>query len=142
MSISPVTCNNYNDVLRFFMTVQENGSRGEKLGGFEISIFNHDAGDKNKIAHISFDENKYKLNRIDGNHRLSAADDVTDNFKIPFCAIFCRNGDEEYQCSRAIFHNINAKQIPLNRPIEAIISIRMSSSSSVRILFLSFMSSI
>ena len=87
---------------------------GFALGDFDISIFNHDAGDKNKIAHISFDESKYKLNRIDGNHRLSAADKVVQEFKIPFCIIFCRNAAEENQYSRAIFHNINAKQIPLN----------------------------
>jgi hypothetical protein len=114
LSVSLATGNNYNEVDRFFTTVQQNGSWREKLGDFEISIFNHDAGDRNKIAHISFDELKYKLNRIDGNHRLSASDEVRKEFKIPFCIIFCRNNDEEDQYSRAIFHNVNAKQIPLN----------------------------
>ena len=114
LSVSLATGNNYDEVNRFFTTVQRNGSWREKLGDFEISIFNHDAGDKNKIAHISFDELKYKLNRIDGNHRLSASDEVTKEFKVPFCIIFCRSADEENQYSRAIFHNINAKQIPLN----------------------------
>ena len=33
---------------------------------------------------------------------------------IPFCLIICQNPDEENRYSRAIFHNINAKQIPLN----------------------------
>ena len=48
-----------------------------------------------------------------GNHRLSAADEVTSSFKVPFCLVLCRNTDEESQYSRAIFHNINSKQIPL-----------------------------
>lgn len=114
LSISLTTGDNFDEVDKFFSTVRENGPWREKLGDFDISIFNHNAGDRNKIAHISFEESKYKLNRIDGNHRLSAADEVKKEFKVPFCLIFCRNADEENQYSRAIFHNINAKQIPLN----------------------------
>lgn len=66
------------------------------------------------IAHIKFDEKAIKLTRIDGNHRLSAADEVTEDFVIPFCLLMFRNPQENEQYSRAIFHNINAKQIPLN----------------------------
>lgn len=66
------------------------------------------------IAHIKFDEKTIKLTRIDGNHRLSAADAVTEDFVVPFCLLMFRNPQENEQYSRAIFHNINAKQIPLN----------------------------
>lgn len=114
LSVSLLSDDNYSDVEVFFETVRTFGTWKQSLGKINISIFNHDSGDKNRIAHISFDESLLKLNRIDGNHRLSAVDEVTDNFKIPFCLVLCRNPTEENQYSRAIFHNINAKQIPLN----------------------------
>lgn len=66
------------------------------------------------LAHIKFDETICELIRIDGNHRLSAACDVTDDFTLPFCLLLFRNPKENEQFTRAIFHNINAKQIPLN----------------------------
>lgn len=65
------------------------------------------------IAHIKFDEKKQKLLRIDGNHRLSAANETYSDFKVPYCLLLFRNPQETQQYSRAIFHNINAKQIPL-----------------------------
>ena len=65
------------------------------------------------IAHIKFDEKEHVLTRIDGNHRLSAADEVTGDFDTPFCLLLFRTPQENEQFSRAIFHNINAKQIPL-----------------------------
>lgn len=65
------------------------------------------------IAHIKFDEDDHILTRIDGNHRLSAADEVKSDFDIPFCLLLFRTPQENEQFSRAIFHNINAKQIPL-----------------------------
>ncbi len=70
--------------------------------------------DRINIGHIKFDEKTIKLTRIDGNHRLSAADEVTTDFVIPFCLLMFRNPKENEQYSRAIFHNINAKQIPLS----------------------------
>lgn len=66
------------------------------------------------LAHIKFDETTCDLIRIDGNHRLSAACDVMENFALPFCLLLFRNPKENEQFTRAIFHNINAKQIPLN----------------------------
>jgi len=65
------------------------------------------------IAHIKFDEKEHVITRIDGNHRLSAADEVTDDFDTPFCLLLFQTAQENEQFSRAIFHNINAKQIPL-----------------------------
>lgn len=69
--------------------------------------------DRLYLAHIKFDERTHELIRIDGNHRLSAAEDVTTDFTLPFCLLLFRNPKENDQFSRAIFHNINAKQIPL-----------------------------
>ncbi len=113
LSVSLLTKNNHSEISDFFSAVIGKKEWNKRLGNINISIFNHDAGDKNRIAHITFDETKIKLNRIDGNHRLSAANDVIGDFKVPFCLILCQNPDEENRYSRAIFHNINAKQRPL-----------------------------
>lgn len=114
LSVSLLTGNNYSEVSEFFSAVMGKKEWNKKLGDINISIFNHDAGDKNRVAHITFDETKTKLNRIDGNHRLSASNEVVSDFKVPFCLILCQNPDDENRYSRAIFHNINAKQIPLD----------------------------
>ena len=114
LSVSLLTDNNHTEVSEFLNAVLGKKEWNKKLGEINISIFNHDAGDKNRVAHIAFDETKIKLNRIDGNHRLSAANEVVGNFKVPFCLILCQNPDDENRYSRAIFHNINAKQIPLD----------------------------
>jgi hypothetical protein len=66
-----------------------------------------------KVAQFDFDENDIKLSRIDGNHRLSAAAYLTNDILIPFCLIVFSNAEEAKNNSRAIFHNINSKQIPL-----------------------------
>lgn len=65
------------------------------------------------IAHIRFRETEHEIIRIDGNHRLSASEEVEADFDVPFCLLLFRNPYENEQFSRAIFHNINAKQIPL-----------------------------
>lgn len=114
LSVSLLTGNNHSEVSDFLSAVIGKKEWNKKLGDINISIFNHDAGDKNRVAHITFDETKTKLNRIDGNHRLSAASEVVGDFKVPFCLILCQNPDDENRYSRAIFHNINAKQIPLD----------------------------
>lgn len=66
-----------------------------------------------KVAQITFDENDIRLSRIDGNHRLSAASYLASDILIPFCLIIFPNEEEAINNSRAIFHNINSKQIPL-----------------------------
>ena len=55
-----------------------------------------------------------KLRADYGNHRLSAAASVGEDFAVPFCLLLFQNPEENGQYSRAIFHNINAKQVPLN----------------------------
>lgn len=127
LSVSLLSANNFEEVNKFFETVQKHGSWNERLGNMNISIFNHASGDKNRIAHITFDENSLQLNRIDGNHRLNASDSVLRQIRIPFCLILCRNPDEEAQYSRAIFHNINAKQVPLK--LEQNLKVILGSSS-------------
>lgn len=114
LSVSALSGNNFSEVRDFFVAVSSKSEWNKKLGDIHISIYNHPAGDKNRIAHITIDETTMKLNRIDGNHRLSAANEVISDFKVPFCLIICQTPDEENRYSRAIFHNINAKQIPLN----------------------------
>lgn len=58
---------------------------------------------------------KHRFSRIDGNHRLSATPEDTKFRKhnTPFCLLFFRNSKEEARFSRALFHNINYKQVPL-----------------------------
>lgn len=55
------------------------------------------------------------LFRIDGNHRLSAADQEAEfrDIVAPFCVILFGNGAEDKRNSKTIFHNINSKTIPL-----------------------------
>ena len=66
-----------------------------------------------KVAQFEFTTDEVKLSRIDGNHRLSAAEYLTNDILIPFCLIVFPNEEEAKNNSRAIFHNINSKQIPL-----------------------------
>lgn len=66
-----------------------------------------------KVAQLAFDENDVRLSRIDGNHRLSAAEYLLNDILIPFCIIIFSDEEEAKNNSRAIFHNINSKQIPL-----------------------------
>ena len=80
---------------------------------FPEIILSTNLTDRINIAHISFDESKVEITRIDGNHRLSAANEVSTDFDIPFCLLLFRNPKENDQYSRALFHIINAKQIPL-----------------------------
>ena len=114
LSLNLLTEKNYDDVQSFITSVQVGSKWNQKLGVYNISVYKHGKTQRNKIATITFDESEIKLCRIDGNHRLSAADNVDEDFPIPFCVIFFRSFEETEQYSRAIFHNINAKQIPLN----------------------------
>lgn len=53
--------------------------------------------------------------RIDGNHRLSAvnANSSYASKRIPYCLLLFRDDIETDKFCRALFYNINAKQIPL-----------------------------
>lgn len=109
----------------FHGKLQEGKTWNKKIGEFSFNISQNRTKnilnqysplphiDRINIAHISFDESKVEITRIDGNHRLSAANEVSTDFDIPFCLLLFRNPKENDQYSRALFHIINAKQIPL-----------------------------
>jgi hypothetical protein len=64
---------------------------------------------------ISDQDGRKILSRIDGNHRLSATpfDPKFSGYNVPYCVILFRDDVEAKRYSRALFHNINYKQIPL-----------------------------
>ena len=114
------------DELDLFHTSLQSGQTWNKsIGNFQFNISRHASKnilnqydrlprvERIYLAHIKFDETVCELTRIDGNHRLSAADEVETDFTLPFCLLLFRNPSESDQFTRAIFHNINAKQIPL-----------------------------
>lgn len=115
------------DKIDLFHSELRSGQTWNKsIGGFQISISQNVTKnvvnafdpsprlDRINIAHLKFDEKEHRITRIDGNHRLSAAASVREDFAVPFCLLLFQNPEENGQYSRAIFHNINAKQVPLN----------------------------
>lgn len=60
-------------------------------------------------------EKSRPFSRIDGNHRISAAPEKSEfkNINTPFSIILFRNQKEKSEYSKVIFHNINAKSIPI-----------------------------
>ena len=114
LSLNLVTDKNYEEVQTFINSIQVGSKWNRSIGAYNISIYKHGVFTRNKIATVTFDESEIRLCRIDGNHRLSAANDVSQDFPVPFCILFFRTEEENNQYSRAIFYNINAKQIPLN----------------------------
>ena len=114
------------DTLELFHSSLQSGQTWNKsIGNFQFKISRHASKnilnqydklprvERIYLAHIKFEESNCELIRIDGNHRLSAADKVAADFILPFCLLLFRNPSENDQFTRAIFHNINAKQIPL-----------------------------
>lgn len=57
----------------------------------------------------------HKFLRIDGNHRLSAVNETSSfaSKRIPYCLLLFRDSEETDKFCRALFYNINTKQIPL-----------------------------
>ncbi len=115
------------DVLsQFHAELQAGKTWNKSIGDFEFSISQNRTKnilgaysplpriDRINIAHLKFEETKHKLSRIDGNHRLNAADEVEQDFQTPFCLLIFQNPEEKDRYSRALFYNINAKQVPLN----------------------------
>lgn len=115
----------FDELNLFHESLQSGQSWNKSIGDFQFNISQHKSknftnqydqlprAERVYLAHIRFDESVCELMRIDGNHRLSAADEVTTDFTLPFCLLLFRNPSENDQFTRAIFHNINAKQIPL-----------------------------
>ena len=56
-----------------------------------------------------------RLQRIDGNHRLSATmSDTVRRYRVPFCIVLFGDVDQAKGFSRAVFHTINFKQRPMD----------------------------
>jgi len=70
-----------------------------------------------QVATVEFDASQPPIfSRIDGNHRLAATKSTDTQVRertTPFCIVFCRNSIEFRRFSRALFHNINYKQVQL-----------------------------
>lgn len=77
-----------------------------------------------QLAYLDIPENELaraeglRLFRIDGNHRLSAAKDLkpgetTYTLPTPFCIVLHDDPTQAQRFEKVVFHNINAKQIPL-----------------------------
>lgn len=72
--------------------------------------------DNVQTVYMDFDIAKTaKFLRIDGNHRLSAVNENSTykDATIPFCLLLFNGVNETDKFCRALFHNINTKQIPL-----------------------------
>ena len=127
LSLSLTDGEKYLDLVDSFHNALQSGKTWNKsVGGINFSISQNVTKneinaysplpqiERINIAHIRFDETAQKAVRIDGNHRLSASDEIGNDFVVPFCLLLFRYPSESEQYSRAIFYNINAKQIPLN----------------------------
>lgn len=75
-----------------------------------------------QLAYLNLPEDRIesglKLFRIDGNHRLSAANhakpgEANYNLPTPFCIVLHEDATQAQRFEKVVFHNINAKQIPL-----------------------------
>lgn len=110
------------DYERLANLVDDEKGTNESFGKIKVSI---NAGNKTvspkdsrrkitlPIIHFEFNKDDLKIFRIDGNHRLSAYDLSENDYNTPFCILLFKSENEYKRFSRAIFHNINAKQVPL-----------------------------
>jgi len=72
---------------------------------------------RGRIIDASFVLNELapKMQRIDGNHRLSAPmSEGVRRYRVPFCIVLFGNNDQTNGFSRAVFHTINFKQRPMD----------------------------
>jgi len=89
----------------------QSGEDSRSIGRYRPSILTF------LTRHRTLAASQKPFKRIDGNHRISAAQNAGDNIKnlnVPFCIVFFRDQSEEEKYSRVIFHNINYKSIPLS----------------------------
>lgn len=110
------------DYERLANLVDDEKGTNESFGKIKVSI---NAGNKTvspkdsrrkitlPIIHFEFNKGDLEIFRIDGNHRLSAYDLSENDYNTPFCILLFKSENEYKRFSRAIFHNINAKQVPL-----------------------------
>ena len=96
----------FNKINLFHSELRSGKTWNKSIGGFQISISQNITKNVSNafapsprvnrinIAHLKFDEKEHKITRIDGNHRLSAATSVRDDFTVPFCLLLFRNPEE------------------------------------------------
>ena len=109
------------EVFQEFVAAADSADRGfsfSKVGNVKVNFIANnnkliDDRKQLKVAQLTFDESNVRLSRIDGNHRLSAAAYLKNDIIIPFCLIIFSDEQSAKNNSRAIFHNINSQQIPL-----------------------------
>lgn len=113
------------DILRSEIRA-EHGIKKTDINGIKYSIKRNAVKKENnglfydvtQTVIMDFDKStieKQKILRIDGNHRLSAVHQSSSyaTKRIPYCLLLFRNTEETDKFCRALFYNINTKQIPL-----------------------------
>ncbi len=89
-----------------------------KFSTFKKSYAGEDSRSKETLNLITIEIDDVLLRgmkpfkRIDGNHRLTASEEVDDyykNFKIPFCIILLKDDIDANKYESVVFHNINSK---------------------------------
>jgi len=108
----------------------ERGVIGNFLDGINFQRYKKDYEDYEKsdkfespllrrIALQFKDDNKKYLSRIDGNHRLTAVENLEENeisslnYLVPFCIILQQESDDAERHENAYFHSINSKSVRL-----------------------------
>ena len=98
--------------------IQEGKKAKSEEGTFSVKQVIID-GETAKIVTIDINEaiNSQPFSRIDGNHRLMAAEKSTnpkvENMVAPFCLLLGPDNVDFDKATKVFFHNINTKTIPL-----------------------------
>ncbi len=98
--------------------IQEGKKAKSEEGSFAVKLLKLD-GETVKFLTIEIDEtiNPQPFSRIDGNHRLLAAEKSTnskvENMVAPYCLLLGENTMEFDKATKVFFYNINTKTIPL-----------------------------
>ena len=114
----------YDAISSLRLAVRQKQNYSGWVGSFKISTKSYELQSKDdhrkkdnvQTVYMDFDSAKSsKFLRIDGNHRLSAVteDSSYKDMAIPFCLLLFNGQAETNKFCRALFHNINTKQIPL-----------------------------
>lgn len=119
------------DKTQFKIRTQKHNDNPDIRNNSELKIVDFILDDE--FLTIQIENNKHPLHRVDGNHRLKAAESATsekvNNMVVPFCIILSNciireqiNPDgsvtkievsDSEKFEKAVFHNINTKTIPL-----------------------------
>ncbi|MCM1026130.1 MAG: hypothetical protein NC432_06820 [Roseburia sp.] len=111
-------------IASFRMAVRQKQNFYGRVGPFKFAVKGYELKSKEdsrkkdnvQTVYMDFDEAQTaKFLRIDGNHRLSAVNEGSSykDKAISFCLLLFSGVSETDKFCRALFHNINTKQIPL-----------------------------